>query len=560
MSLFPLVSTPSPRHAFSHRAALLIGALLIAGTTTEAQDLVLEVEITGSQAVATLSNADLRAAAGPNADPNGDIKVLENPTLGGITQTASSLIYTPGIDFWTLGHDSFTYRVPAVQTGEQRLARVLIAAALHGDRGAVEDFEDDIYIEQPNPAFGLIRETESAMSGAYGSTLTPPQSLAYTLFELAGSEFGGPSPGNGGDCIRILPPPDNDGNPLIGRNPISLIDVGDGTFTVDLVSSSPLTLVLKALSGAPPAEQTVSVDSDADSHLIHLDWWLAEEPDEANGGAKLFVDGVQVAELDSLTNWGATFSPRRFVRTDDSGNWDGLAIDDVDYRTDEELPLPTGGYSGHAIKTVTARNDFQSGAADGWNAYPGFQHSVEPDTRTGQEGNSRLRLDFASGSGSALHQQTVSPLDAFSIAMSLDLSSLNMAEGDQVVIFGGADAAIPDHTNLVFRLHLVYQNGAYQLYMSQRSTATGPWTFSNTVPMTGTSARIAASWQAAGHQDRSNGRMSLWVDGAQVASQTGLANHGRNINGVRVGVRGVPTTFNGTVFVDDFELWTRAGL
>ena len=558
MSMFPLNVVRNLRQVSCRPNLTALTCALLAATSVAAQDFAVQIELTGSQDIATVAKVDLLAAAGPDADPFGEIEVLVDPAFGQVTETASSVLYAPNPEFWTVGHDSFTYRAPAVQAGEYRLARVLIAAALHGGQGTLEDFEDPTFVLEPNPGFGPLRDTRSAMAGAYGLTVQPPQTTTpATLFATTVATFGGPSPGNGGDCIRVLPPPDNDGDPLIGRNPLNLINIGNGTFKVDMLSTSPLRITLTAAGATTIPYQTVEVAGDADSYLVHLDWWMAEGDGESNGGAMLFVNGEHVAGLRGLNNWELPYADQTWVTVEDSGNWNGLAVDDVDTRIDVNAPLPTGGYSGNAIKRVVARNDFQSGVADGWNAYQGYPHTVESDSRLGWEGNSKLRLDFADGDGSALHREPEAPLSSLSVAMNLDLSGLSMAEGDQVVLFGGADNPVPSHQNTIFRIHLVYQNGSHKIYISQRSTELGPWTFGNVVSV-GPSSRIAAAWETATHPERSNGAMRLWIDGQLVTAKTGLDNYGSQIEGLRLGVRGVPTTFVGAVLIDDLEIWTHS--
>jgi hypothetical protein len=64
---------------------------------------------------------------------------------------------------------------------------------------------------------------------------------------------------------------------------------------------------------------------------------------------------------------------------------------------------------------------------------------------------------------------------------------------------------------------------------------------------------VEIAWAASSASGASNGSLSLWLDGTQAASLTGLKTYGINIEHARLGeVSGVDANTSGTVYFDDF--------
>lgn len=558
---------PRPRRFFSSRSisGLAVGAGLLLSiasqTSLHAQNLFLDVELSSSQGTVLLDRDALRSAAGSSASPTSPIYILTDPSFGELVGTSEGFEYRPTAAFWTVGHDSVTYALFKNQSDETLVARVFLSAALHGTSRTQEDFEDDVYPTLvPNPELTSGRQASAAITGSYGLPLdtvgvTGPVSL---FSSNENRHFGTPSPGNGGDCLRILMPPDDDGTPFNGRQPVSLFSIGGGTFEVELTHHDPPTFNLRA--DTADGHETISgtaVTSQADAYLVHLDWWLSSGSDD--GGAKLLVNGSVVAELSGLDNGTVWTEGQTWLTFQDTQGWDGLAVDDVDLRTsDQESQQTLGGYAGYPIRSRVFSDDFEAGNLDGWTNAFNRPYTLAADTQ--QPGNERLALTLDGLQSLVLHDPSPKAVKSVSASFSIDLKDASFTESTDMVLWSGHSENSPDAANQHLLLHLRYYNGNFQVGLSQRSTLSSPWEYNGwfNLPNSKTKHRLAVQWEAATHQSRQNGKMRLWVDGAPVIEKTGLQNAGQVVEAFRLGTRYYTSHASGLVYIDDYETWTQA--
>jgi PKD repeat protein len=129
-----------------------------------------------------------------------------------------------------------------------------------------------------------------------------------------------------------------------------------------------------------------------------------------------------------------------------------------------------------------------------------------------------------------------------------DPNSLPMANGNGQYLFAGYSGSMAD----VFSVHLLYSGGQYRTRASLTSDG-GGYYFTPSVPLSDGPHFIEVEWQAASAPGASDGYATLWLDGVQVATRTGVDNDGLRLEQVRLGPTGVDTGTRGTTFFDEFE-------
>lgn len=131
-------------------------------------------------------------------------------------------------------------------------------------------------------------------------------------------------------------------------------------------------------------------------------------------------------------------------------------------------------------------------------------------------------------------------------------NSITMAEGDAHYLLVGYDA-VTTAPKLVLYVELRFTAGSYQIRLrqnddSQATRSTGWFTISNG------SHVLELDWSAATTVGANNGYLTLWTDGIQRATLTGLDNDTRRIDRIRLGATSeIDTGTRGTYYIDAFE-------
>jgi hypothetical protein len=129
-----------------------------------------------------------------------------------------------------------------------------------------------------------------------------------------------------------------------------------------------------------------------------------------------------------------------------------------------------------------------------------------------------------------------------------DPNGITMADGSAHYIFAGRDVST------VFQVDFRFSGGNYQIRLRQYndggSVQSTAWATISDAPHA-----IEVEWRAAtSPTGASNGGITLWIDGAQQASLSGVDNDTRRIESVQMGaVSGIDATTLGTYFLDGFE-------
>jgi hypothetical protein len=124
-----------------------------------------------------------------------------------------------------------------------------------------------------------------------------------------------------------------------------------------------------------------------------------------------------------------------------------------------------------------------------------------------------------------------------------------MASSDNHFIFRGYSGT----STLVLRIQFRFSSGSYQIRAALRNDGS-TWTNTNWVIITDAPHSIEFDWQAATAPGANNGALTLWIDGIQQASLSGIDNDTRRIDQIRLGaVAGLDAGTSGTYFFDAFE-------
>ena len=130
-----------------------------------------------------------------------------------------------------------------------------------------------------------------------------------------------------------------------------------------------------------------------------------------------------------------------------------------------------------------------------------------------------------------------------------DPNSITMASGDAHYIFRGFTGT----STVVLRMEFRNSSGTYQLRAGLLNDSS-VWLNTTWFSISDASHFIELDWQAATAVGTSDGRLTLWVDGAQRAELNGVDNDTLRIDRVRLGtLGGIDSGTSGTYYFDDFE-------
>jgi chitodextrinase len=129
-----------------------------------------------------------------------------------------------------------------------------------------------------------------------------------------------------------------------------------------------------------------------------------------------------------------------------------------------------------------------------------------------------------------------------------DPNSIVMADRDAHYLLYGYTGAIP-----VLRVELRSSKGYYQLRAAARNDSNG-WTNSSWTNISDALHFIELDWQAASIAGASDGSLTFWIDGVQVANLSSIANGTRRIDSAQIGaVAEIDAGTRGTYYFDAFE-------
>jgi hypothetical protein len=207
-------------------------------------------------------------------------------------------------------------------------------------------------------------------------------------------------------------------------------------------------------------------------------------------------------------------------------------------------PTPTGTSSDLIFK-----DGFESGNLSAWSSQTTDSGDLNVSANAALVGSQGMRAVIDDNNAIYVTDDTPNAERVYRARFYFDPNSISMTSGDAHPIFIGYSGTSPAVVRVLFR----FSSGAYQIRGNLRNDGTG-WTNSSWLPISNAPHSIEIYWQAATSAGANNGRLTLWIDGAQKADLTGVDNDTRRIDRVRLGaVTGIDSGTRGTEYFDAFE-------
>lgn len=213
---------------------------------------------------------------------------------------------------------------------------------------------------------------------------------------------------------------------------------------------------------------------------------------------------------------------------------------------------PTATPTHTPIPDLIFADGFESGNLSAWSSSQTSGSNLSVASTAALQGLQGLRVQISSNSLIYVVDESPAAEVRYRARFYFAPNSITMAEGDAHYLLVGYDA-VTTTPKLVLYVELRFTAGSYQIRLrqnddSQTTRSTNWFTISNA------SHAIELDWSAATAVNANNGYLTLWIDGLQRATVTGLDNDTRRIDRIRLGVAGdLDTGTRGTYAIDAFE-------
>lgn len=130
----------------------------------------------------------------------------------------------------------------------------------------------------------------------------------------------------------------------------------------------------------------------------------------------------------------------------------------------------------------------------------------------------------------------------------IDPNSIAMVSGNSHFIFQGYSGS-----TIVFGIEFRFYKGSYQVRTGLLNDSAA-WKNNAWLTISDAPHYVEIDWQAATTAGSKNGSLTIWIDGVQKASTTGIDNDTRRLDQVRLGaIAGIDSGTRGTYYFDEFE-------
>jgi len=290
--------------------------------------------------------------------------------------------------------------------------------------------------------------------------------------------------------------------------------------------------------------------------FIELDWRAATGPGTADGGLTLWIDGTQIANFANLDN-----NTRRVdyvqlgaVAGVDTGTRGTEYFDAFESRRQTSIgqdPAIPSQPPPPVPPDLMFADGFESGSFSAWSASTtdtGDLSVSAPAAMVGTKGMQALLDDNVS---IFVTDWTPSNEPRYRARFYFDPNSIPMTSGEAHYLLYAQDYGESAAT-VVSRVELRFYSGAYQIRASLVNNTTG-WTYTPWQTISDAPHYFEIDWRASTGSP-ANGSLTLWIDGVQKDTRTGIANDTRRVDYVQWGaVAGVDTGTRGTYFMDAYK-------
>jgi hypothetical protein len=216
--------------------------------------------------------------------------------------------------------------------------------------------------------------------------------------------------------------------------------------------------------------------------------------------------------------------------------------------TATNTPLPPTPTSTPLPDLIFA-DGFESGSLAGWTSSATNGGQLSASTAAALNGFYGMRVNIANNNPAYVQDDSPNAEARYRARFYFAPNSISMKSGNSHVIFTGYQGASTGVARVEFR----YSSGLYQLRAGLINNST-TWRASNWFTISNAPHYVELDWSAASSPATANGYLTLWIDGVQQASLTGVANDTRRVDMVRLGpAAGVQSGTRGAYYFDAFE-------
>ncbi|NOT05631.1 MAG: DUF1565 domain-containing protein [Anaerolineales bacterium] len=214
--------------------------------------------------------------------------------------------------------------------------------------------------------------------------------------------------------------------------------------------------------------------------------------------------------------------------------------------TQTSLPVPTA--------TITASDliftdGFEVSDFSAWSSSTTDANDLSVTSAAALQGGYGLQALIDDGNKIFVSDDRPNAESHYQVRFYFDPNSITMLNGEDFYIFQGYTSA----SATVLKVKFIFSNGSYQLKASLLNDDT-TWTSSSSIPISDSSQFIELDWQAATAVGANNGSLTVWVNGVQQASLTGVDNDTQRMDSVQLGaVTGIDPGTRGIIFLDALE-------
>jgi RHS repeat-associated protein len=288
-------------------------------------------------------------------------------------------------------------------------------------------------------------------------------------------------------------------------------------------------------------------------HAIELEWQTASTSESGDGYYAFWLDGVEQALAENLSNFTKRIdSARMGVMSLSTSSIEGtIFFDDFSSnRAGYYIGLDPNDPSSYRIFT----DGFESGDLSAWSGASTGGGDLSVSSAAAMEGDFGLQAAVNDQADLYVHDETPLGDKVYHARFYFDPNSLDIPNEETFGFFRGLDT----NSGTVFYLQLGMINFDYAIravmVADDQQTTASDW-----IPVSDAPHVIELEWWQAWGPDNSDGRLFLWIDENWNMALQGIDNDTKVIDAVEMGgFSPSDSSISGTIYLDDFAS-TRLG-
>jgi photosystem II stability/assembly factor-like uncharacterized protein len=303
-------------------------------------------------------------------------------------------------------------------------------------------------------------------------------------------------------------------------------------------------------------------------HFIEIDAKAASSSSVSDGYLTLWLNGSQVATRTGLnnSNWVQKRAVLGAVLGIDSGTRGTLFLDEFEVRSSSYIGKAAGDTGAPPTATPTTAptatptaapladflfsDSFESGNFSAWSAAATDGGDLSVTTASALVGTRGMRARINDNNNLRVQYDMPTSIPRIRARFYIHPNSLTMTNGDNFMIFLTQNSGGTRNLQIEMRR----SSGKYQIRGAMRVNS-GLFVYTAWTDLSNARHFIEIDAKAASSSSVSDGYLTLWLNGSQVATRTGLNNSNwvqkRAVLGA---VLGIDSGTRGTLFLDEFEV------